>query len=135
MTATDTKLRQSIYDIVQDMGKDFVFHQNVGAGSGTYNPNTGAYASAPSSTTHTVKATPPIAYIRKFGDTTTDVSGSVEITLPALNLNSTFESTYLRPKMKVVFDSAEWVASSVEKIYSGDLVCAYRIILNQASGA
>tara|TARA_R110002012_G_scaffold279568_1_gene467956 strand:- start:483 stop:890 length:408 start_codon:yes stop_codon:yes gene_type:complete len=135
MTATDTKLRQKIYDLVQDVGKDFVFYQNVGAGSGTYNPNTGTYGSIPSPTTHTIKATPPSAFFRRLAEGGTDVSGNVEITVPALNLNSTFESTYLRPKMKVTFDGGEWFAEAVEKIYSGDDICAYRVILSQASGA
>jgi hypothetical protein len=135
MTATDTKLRQKIYDLVQDLGKDYVCYQNVGAGKGTYNPSTGVFGTVPSAVFLTVKATPPQAYVRRVVDGGTDVTGDVEITIPALNLNATFESTYLRPLMKVTFDGGEWSAEAVEKIYSGNDICAYRVILSQASGA
>lgn len=135
MTAIDTKLRQQVYDLVQDLGKDYVCYQNVGVAKGTYNPSTGVFGTVPSAVFLTVKGTPPQTYLRRLVEGGTDVTGSVEITIPALNLNGTFESTYLRPNMKVTFDGGEWFAEAVEKIYSGDEICAYRVILSQSSGA
>ena len=134
MTETDTTLRQAVLDTIDTLGKTLTFRSNAGGGVGTYNPATGLYAAVPVETTYTYKTSPPQAYVRKWGDGDTVVEGSVEVLLPAQGLNATFEADYLRPEMRVDFDSKLWRTTAIEKIYSGDLVCAYRIIMSQHSG-
>lgn len=135
MTALDTTLRQKVYDTIQDLGKTLTFHSNAGSsGSGTYNPATGLFEGTPVAVTYDVKCSPPSPYVSRIADTDAVLTGAVETTMPALNLDSSFEDDHLRPSMKVVFDNNQWRAQTVEKMYSGDQVCAYRIIMTMQSG-
>jgi hypothetical protein len=134
MTATDTRLRQGVYDLVQTLGKTLTFHNNAGVGAGTYNSATGEYDSIPVATTFDLKTTPPAKYSRRFGDTNTNVKAELSITLPALNLNAKFVSDYLRLGMRVAFDQSEWRTVGLDPIYSGDLIAAYTILLSRQSG-
>lgn len=134
MTDTDTLLRQSVLDTIETLGKSLTFYSTAGGGVGTYTPAEGNFAAVPTPIVFTYKTSPPQAYVRKWGEGDTVVEGSVEVLLPAQGLASTFESTYLRPAMRVDFDSKLWRCTAIEKIYSGDEVCAYRIILSQHSG-
>ena len=139
MTALDTTLRQEAYDTVQTFGKSYVFHSNALGSSGQrpYDPNTGAYASislpVDTAATYTYKASPPKKYVRRFEGGTAESSGEVEITLPALNLAAPFLD-FLKPSMRVVFDGGDWRTTEIEKLYSGDEICAYNIVLSQQSG-
>tara|TARA_R110002020_G_scaffold41325_6_gene122002 strand:+ start:5570 stop:5980 length:411 start_codon:yes stop_codon:yes gene_type:complete len=130
MTILDTPLRKKVYDAIQTYGKTMTFHSNAStSGHGTYNPATGIYESVPSPVTLDYKASPPSEYNRNWRDGDNVQEGDVMITLPALNLNSTFENDALRVGMKVVIDSATFVTESLEKIYSGEEICAYGIRL------
>jgi len=130
MTALDTLLRKKAYDIIQLYGKEMTFYGNAStAGQGTYNPATGLYESIPTPVSHTYKASPPVDYNRAWRAGDTVQEGDVLITLPALNLNSTFESDQLRVGMKVKIDDATFVTERLEKIYSGEEITAYNLQL------
>jgi hypothetical protein len=130
MTILDTPLRKKVYDAIQIYGKTMTFYSNAStSGHGTYNPATGIYESVPSGVTIDYKASPPSEYNRNWRDGDNVQEGDTLITLPALNLDATFESDALRVGMKVKIDNATFVTESLEKIYSGDVVCAYSIRL------
>lgn len=130
MTATDTKLRQKAYDVIAEYGKSMTFYGNASdAGHGTYNPATGLYESVPISIEYTYKASPPMAYNRAWREGDNVQEGDALITLPALNLNSTFEDDALKAGMKVKIDDATFVTVRVEKIYSGEEITAYNLQL------
>lgn len=130
MTTLDTTLRQKAYDVIQLYGKSMTFYGNAStAGHGTYNPATGIYESIPSPVTYSIKASPPVDYNRAWRSGDSVQVGDVLITLPALNLDSTFETTQLRVGMKVKIDDATFVAERLEKIYSGEEITAYSLQL------
>jgi hypothetical protein len=139
MTALDTTLRQAAYDTVQTFGKNYVFHANAlgSSGRGTYDPNSGAFTGdtlpVDTAATYAYKASPPKRYVRRFESGLAETTGDVEITLPALNLDAPFLD-FLKPSMRVVFDGGDWRTVEIEKLYSGDEICAYNIILTQQSG-
>lgn len=130
MTKLDTTLRQKAYDVIQEYGMDMVFHSNASdAGRGTYNPATGIYESVPTAVELTYKASPPVDYERAWRAGDNVQEGDVLVTLPALNLDATFEADALGVGMKVEIGDATFVAARVEKIYSGEEITAYNLQL------
>lgn len=130
MTALDTLLRKKAYDVIQLYGKEMTFYGNASTTAhGTYNPATGIYESVPTPLSYTYKASPPVDYNRAWRAGDTVQEGDVLITLPALNLNSTFENDQLRVGMKVKIDDATFVTERLEKIYSGEEITAYNLQL------
>ena len=134
MTDLDDTLRAEVYSTIQTLGKELVFYSNAGA-PGTYNPATGASGSIPSPLTYSYKTSPPAAYTRRWGATDLVEQGDLSATLPAKGLDSTFESSHLKPAAKVTFDSNTYIIVDVEKVYSGDQICAYNLLLRQRHGS
>jgi len=134
MTKLDDTLPAKVLALVATYGKVLTFYTNAGEGVGTYDAANGRYTSIPTVVTYDYKTSPPTEYMRRLNDVTA-VDAKLEVTLPASGLNATFESDFLRVNMRVDFDSIEWRAVFIEPIYSGELVAAYRIGLDQHSDA
>lgn len=130
MTVLDVKIRQKAYDAVQKYGKEMTFYGNASdAADGDYNPDTGEYETVPTVVEYLYKSSPPTAHKRGFREMDNVQDGDMITTLPALNLNATFEADALIAGMKVKCDAITFIVVSVEKIYSGEQIAAYNLQL------
>jgi hypothetical protein len=55
-------------------------------------------------------------------------------TLPAKGLNATFEADYLRNGLKMTLLGDTWQVTGIKKIYSGEQVAAYDLMVEQRNG-
>lgn len=116
MTVLDDIIPAKVVAILSTYGADVTFTVESGK---TYNPATGTVTS--SAADYVVKSSPPYPYARQFinGDTVQEGDMQIIIAPPSGWTPANGQ--------KFVLDSHTFRVVSVEPIYSGALVAAYRI--------
>lgn len=120
MTALDVRMIPRVFEMVQRLGKPITFHVLSG---GSYDPSTRRVVNG-SETLVDLRVTPPQRVKLQFQPDATLKEGDAEVYLPAQDL--TFEPTVGWP---VTIDSVMYAVVKVEKIYSGEQVALWRVVL------
>ena len=117
-TALDDELLPEVLAIIDELGKSVSVAVTTGAASV---PSTGAVSEG-TTTSYTVKATPPSPYESKFVDGDLIRAGDSRIFLAGQDLAFTPNAG-----QRITIDSDQWLAVSVNAIYSGELVCVWEV--------
>lgn len=127
MTKLDTRLFGRIYAIVQAKGKSLRFYNNAGTAV-AYDPETGGIAQ-PTSAYEDVICTPPRHIKRFLQDGRVSATGEVRTIVPTKELNASFFSTNFDIGTRVDFDSTSWTVKSIGRLYTGNDIGAYDLVL------
>jgi len=115
-TVLDTKLRPKVVSLLGKYGTSYV----IGVNAGAYNPGTGATAS--SVTSYTVDGSPPTPYSSRYIDGDLIRHGDLWFIIAGQDIGFTPKEGQL-----VTFQTKKFHIVSVEAMYSGDLIAAYRL--------
>ena len=141
MTELDTILTDEVYEVAQEFGTEWTFYTVSDGTGGSYNANTGVWSAGSLpvgvAASYAYNVTPPANHRREADDGT--ATAVLRTVLPSKSLNANFEADYLRVGCKVRIDSTSspqsiWRISVIERLYSGEEVCAYQLELTQQSG-
>lgn len=120
MTALDTNLLPAILSLLDRLGKTVTVHDVPGA----VNVSTGRVSGTPDS--WSVKVTPPAPVKQSL------VDGDVVQTRDAAMLVAAQDIVFTPTiGQRVVVDSLSYKVVKVIPLYSGELICAYRLIARQ----
>lgn len=127
-TSLDTTLIPKILTIIDDYGKNVTFQTY---GTDTYDPATGTLTEG--AKTSTVRRVTPPESLQgsegagtRFGPGSMIEKGDVMIMVAASGLTVTMEN-----ELEVLIDSDIWKVQAVDKIYTGDDIGAYALLLRK----
>jgi hypothetical protein len=130
MTELDTTLRQSVFDIVNEFGKEITFDIQTGAGMGTYSAATGNRPVGSAGSAVAVTCSPPEDLIESYGEDEPQLRSTVRIIVPALDLDSDVVAA-MQAGLEASFDDRFFIVHHVRSMYSGDELCAYQLDMNE----
>jgi len=118
-TPLDSILIPEVLAVLNEYGKSTTITEKSG---GTYDPTTGSNTSE-TETAHSVKISPPAP---SKGYITSDLikEGDMETYLASSGLTIDFEN-----QLEVDLDGVAWKVVKHDALYSGDSICAYKLIL------
>lgn len=123
-TRLDTILRRAAKSVVDKYGKTVTLIEVQSPQAGDYDPSTGIVAVT--STSHSVKVSPPYPVRRDLVDGKTIEADMTTILVPASGLD--FEPN---TSTRAIIDGKRFEAAAVLPINSGEQVAAYEIILKR----
>ena len=120
----DTTARATAYRLTQSFGKDVTLRRIAKT---TYDPSTGAGGEDATPVDYIVKVTPPSDYMLTDVGGTLIESGDMVVSMPALNAPvEPDEDTD-----KVIVDKEVWNVKAVGRLWSGELVAMYNLLLTR----
>lgn len=121
-TRLDDKLVPKAKTLCETYGKSMVF--TYFTSGPTYDPTTGQVSS--STTTATVKCTPPEKYKEKYEEGEVSEMEMMVTYLPAEDLAFTPDKN-----IKVAFDGEDWTIIQIERHYTGESIALYELTLSR----
>jgi hypothetical protein len=135
MTTLDTLLRRKAFDAIALYGAEATFYLE---GRAAFEPSTGEWTSDSLplgvEATYAYKVSPPAEFHAELLARGLVEEGAMRTTLPAKGLNATFEADYLRNGLKMTLLGDTWQVTGIKKIYSGEQVAAYDLMVEQRNG-
>jgi len=127
-TDLDVDLIPETLALLQDLGKQVTFFEEFAGG--IYAPEVGEYSPPrPAPTEHVVDCSPPLTFELRFAGGLAFERSNLKLGDVRLIAAASGVSFTPVEGMKVTFDSSTWYIEKIGKIYTGELIGAYDLLL------